>query len=270
MRWVESAALYALTAGALYLILAYIGDLPMRQSVVLALVLAPLARGIATAAPKPTYRFSPYCVHVYPNWHQLLTDFHLIDKPEDWGETEKSFEALPSTDYRVLRNGVRFTVVHQAEDSGRTVIYSDSNRVFVSRVDFLEKMEPLRIRHPQLPPTKYYEGPYFFVKSTKVGYALGIEVPDWWWREVKASSPAPVKEQRGELTLATISYREFDRYWKPVKWSRAFEKQIKDRRDDQRNTLGWKPTVERQDEGESIQWTESIEHKYFRLEHRAI
>ena len=280
MRWIKVVAVYLFVVGFLYLVLAYIAEFSMRQSMVLALLIASLARGIASAARKPARRFSPYYVRVNPYWPQLLTDFKLIDKDEEWHAIQKSFEDLPSTEYRFLRSGVCFTVVHQSENFERTLIYSNNRRVFVSEVDFEDDMEPIKIERKREIRGEKYQDVRFLMKFSGDGYDLGMRVPDWWWDEVKASCPTPMKEHRDyptgyvELVLTTISYREFDLYWEPVEWSSTFfnktAKQIRDRRNEQRKKFGWK-TVEHEDIPElSIDWPESIEHKYFNVEHRAI
>jgi hypothetical protein len=121
-----------------------------------------------------------------------------------------------------------------------------------------------------------------FVRCGADGYKLGIRVPSQWWNEVKASSPKPMKEDvdyptgRVDLILAVMSYREFDVYWEPAVWSSTFydkaAKEIRRRRDEQRGKLGWKTVEHDSDLGAElgIDWPESIEHKYFSVEHRAI
>lgn len=283
MNWIRTVAVYLSTAGVLYLVLAYIGDLSIRQSIVLALLMASLAVGIITiAAAKPAGRFNPYYVRIDPNWYDLLIDFKLIDKPEEWHAIQKSFEGLPTTEYRVLRSGICFTVVHQSEDFERTLVYSDNHRAFVSEVDFEEDVEPIRVEH-----TNPFGEPNtcdvrLFMKSGGHGYNLGIRVPGRWWDQVKGACPKPIKEidnhptGRVELILATISHREFDLYWEPVEWSSTFydktAKQIRGRRDEQRQKLGWKTIEHDADLGAElgIDFPESIEHKYFNVEHRGI
>jgi hypothetical protein len=286
MAWLKSATHYVLISGALYLILAYLADLPMRQSIVLALVLAPLARKIASPTPKPAARFRPYRVSVSPDWYQLLTDFHLIDNPEEWGVHDriartcppKFLEALPANEYRVLRDGIFFTVLQQSEDFQEPgLIYWNGLHVFKSKPVFRGTMEPI---------TKAD----FFVATSGDGYNLGIIVPYWWWNEVKASCPTPVTEARDvfpekvALTLATIPYLWLDLHYgnrqknvEPLERpSRPLEElsqtlfykymgQLSDRipqRDDQLKKLGWKA------DGRWPQ--EDISHRYFWVSRREI
>ncbi len=280
MQWIKATSVYAFAAGFFYLILAYIGIFSTRQSVVMALLIVLLVWRIDTRASKPARRFSPYYLRVHANWYDLLIDFKLIGKPEDWQAIQKTFEGLPSTEYSVLRDGICFTVAHQSEDFKRTMIYSNNHRTFVSEVDFEEDMDPIRIE-----PTNRFGEPNkcdvrFFMRFGRDGYNLGIRVPNRWWDQVKASCENPMNEDNDyatgqvELFLATISYREFDLYWEPVEWSSTFyektAKRIRDRRDEERKKFAWKK-VEHADIPElSIDWPESIEHKYFNTEHRAI
>ncbi len=262
MKWIKATSVCALVAGFFYLILAYFGIFSTRQSVVMALLIVLLVWRIDTRASKPARRFSPYYLRVHANWYDLLIDFKLIGKPEDWQAIQKNFEGLPSTEYSA------------------TLIYSNNHRTFVSEVDFEEDMDPIRIE-----PTNRFGEPNkcdvrFFMRFGRDGYNLGIRVPNRWWDQVKASCENPINEDNDyatgqvELFLATISYREFDLYWEPVEWSSTFyektAKRIRDRRDEERKKFAWKK-VEHADIRElSIDWPESIEHKYFNVEHRAI
>lgn len=282
MVWIKAVGGYLFRATFFYLIFTYLGDFSTRHSIVLAFLVAWLARALENAAAKPASRFSPYYVRVYPKWYDLLTDFKLIDKPEEWHAIQKSFEGLPTTEYRLLRNGIYFTVVHQSEDFERTLIYSGNHRVFVSEVDFEEDVEPLRIEHANRFGEANKCDIRLIIKSRAHGYDLGIRVPGRWWDQVKASCPKPMKADADyptgqiDLILATISYWEFDLYWEPVEWSSTFydktAKRIRARRDELRQKLGWKAVEHDSDLGVElgIDWPESIEHEYFNVEHRAI
>ena len=145
MRGIKAVVAYLFAAGFFFLILVYFADFPMRQGFILVLMWASLTRAVELLARRPAGRFSPYYVRVDPNWYDLLMDFKLTSKPEDWQAIRKSFEESPSTEYRVLRNGICFTVVHQSEDFERTLIYLDNHQTFVSEVDLQEELEPIRI-----------------------------------------------------------------------------------------------------------------------------
>jgi hypothetical protein len=110
------------------------------------------------------------------------------------------------------------------------------------------------------------------------GYNLGIRVPDWWWEEVKGLCPTAFEGDRDypyvELVLATISYSEFLLYWEPADGDYAsYSKtasRIRELRDEHRRTLGWKPGEHPDLLDLEIRWPESIEHKYFYVEHREL
>jgi hypothetical protein len=266
----------------LLLTLAYLASFSIRQSIVLTLLLTLLAYSIGKAAVKPVRRFRPYYVRVAPDWCRLLTDFKLIGKPEDWRAIHKSLNELSSTDYCVMRDGICFTVIYRSEDLERELIYSNNHRAFSSEFAVKEQMNPIRIKRGQS-IIEHRHNEYdilFFIKPGTRGYDLGLIVPDWWWNEAKASCPEPMAEDtdygtgRVSLILTTISNREFDLYWEPVKWSDEFysktARQIRERREEQRRAFGWK-TVEHPDIPElSIRWPESIQHEYVGVEHRDI
>jgi len=136
VKWIKVVALYLLVIGVYYAILAYIGDFSARQSIVLAFLLSSLSSGLEKAAAKPVKRFTPYSIRVSPKWFELLTDFKLINKPEEWDEIEASFKDTPALEYRILRDGIFLTIVQQSEDFERTLIYWNNHRCFVSDVDF--------------------------------------------------------------------------------------------------------------------------------------
>ena len=285
---IRAAVGYVLATGFFYLILAYIADFSTRQSIILAVLIAWLALCIVVtyALLKPARRFSPHYVRVDPNWYDLLNDFKLINAIDAWPAVRKFSEELPANEYSVVRSGVCFTVVQQSEDFERTLIYSNNHRTFVSEVDLEENVEPLRIggtddiSRAMGEPSKC--DVCLFVRFGADGYKLGIRVPSRWWNEVKALCPKPMDEDadyptgRVNLILAIISWREFDLYWEPAVWSSTFfektAKEIRKRRDEQRSKLGWKTIEHDADLGAElgIDWPESIEHKYFSIEHRAI
>jgi hypothetical protein len=277
MTFPRAVAFKVAIAGFLFLVLAYAADFSMRQSIVLAILGAWLGLEIETEHVR---RFSPYYVWVCPNWYQLLTDFKLIGKPEEWEAIQKSFKELPPTEYRVLRSGIHFTVVHQSDDFRRTLIYSNNHRAFVSHIDFQEDIEPIRIDREGLFAALDMYDVAFYVKGGVDGYDLGIHAPDSWWEGVKASCPKPMEESGGpsegtvNLTLAKISYHEFDLYWSPLDWwSTSFHKtakQIKARRDADRDRLGWKRFEYSRNPEVPRNYPECIIQKYFRVEHDAI
>ncbi len=286
MRGIKAAVGYLLAGGFFFLILVYVADFSMRQSLILVLMWASMTRAVELLARRPAKRFSPYYVRVDPNWSYLLFDFKLVGNPGDSRTIEDLLKELPSTEYCVLRSGICFIVVHESEDFQRTLIYLGNHQTFVSEVDLQEELEPIRVE----PPDKFERefgrlgksDVRLFVKFGGDGYNLGIRVPRRWWDKMKSSCPKPMEELEDhptgqiDLVLTTISYREFDLYWEPAEWNSTFydktAKQIRSQRDEQRSRFGWKTVEHDADLGAElgIDWPESIKHKYFSVEHRAI
>lgn len=287
MRWIEVAAGYLFVAGVLYLGL-HVAGFSMKQSITLALLIALLLRAPEVhRAAAGCFRFKPYRVSVTPNWAKLLLDFKLVGNLEEWHGIQKSFEELPLTKYCVLRNGISFEMVYQSVDNVRRLVYSDDYRAFLSDVKFSEDMSPIRIEqeHQAIHAFGNLTPPFaeVFVWAGIDGYNLGIEVPDWWWDEAKALCPKPVEVRekystqfehigRLRLTLATISYREFDLYWEPdpgdwTFWSMGFYNKTAKRRgaqrDEQRKKFDWET-------GKTWGAGEHITHKYFDVYHQEI
>ena len=158
------------------------------------------------------------------------------------------------------------------------MIYSYYRRGFLGEVDFKEQITPLQIIDKER--TSLFGSsshtPSLFMKYGADGYNLGIIVPDWWWKDKKASSPKPLKEDSDyptgqiSLVLATIPYSEFDLYWEPADGSLLYPNPIWKKIEQQRIKHAWSE-VEHPDIPElAIDWGQSIENKYFRVEHRAI
>lgn len=263
--------------------LSYIADFTLRQSMVLALIamligyyvreeLRKLNERIGNAVEKPAYKFVPYHIRIDPQWQQLLIDFKLIGSAEQWAQTEKSvYEALPY--------GFSCTILEKQDEWQEGLIYRGPILgSFARTVEFEEVIAPIQFEEA---PRKLR----LFVKPGADGYDLGIVVPEKWWDRVKASCPKPLKEKSGEmwyeaeLTIATLSYAEFDWYWQPEsgvgpgnrsigepryyiheKW----REQIIAQRDEQRIKLGWK-------EAEHVDGAPNrIEHSYFAVAHSQI
>lgn len=220
-----------------------------------------------TAASKLSRQFLPYQVRVDPKWQQILTDFKLIATSGDWEEIKPAiYDAVPY--------GISYTVLQQSDDHQAQVIFrAERSGGFVSEVEFCDVVAangfgdvPGKLR--------------LFMKDRGDGYDLGIIVPQKWWDRVKASCPKPVRETGGErwceaeLTLATLSYAEFDWYWQPESGvgpgkiftgdpqyyiHEEWRQKITFQRDKQRVELGW-------EEGQYG----GILHSYFEVQHRPI
>jgi hypothetical protein len=277
VKWIGIATYVCVTA-LLYAVFAYPAGLSFRQSLVLAIVLtillAYVERGIDNGMPKPGWRFRPYYVWVTPKWCELLADFKLIGTTEEWPAIEIVVRQEPLTEYLVLRSGIRFTILQEWADLQETLIYWDNDRRFVGEVNFGEEIKPIKTGHGDVLLVVRFQGD---------GYALGIYVPIPWWEEVKTSCPKPLEERldpgrgRIELILATVSDREFDEYREPV-WSgrrsidkRAWWGQIEATRAEERTRFSWKKLEHPEiPELGPVDWPESIEHKYFNVEHHGI
>ena len=114
-KWVLLRSLRVCLRVAIWpLALVFVGGFPIRQGVVLGLLLALLAFAMTD---KPVARFMPYRIWISPNWYQILTDFNLIGSLEERRSIRDSVGS--STDhYSVLRDGVQFTVVQQGGREG--------------------------------------------------------------------------------------------------------------------------------------------------------
>ncbi|HEY6341574.1 MAG TPA: hypothetical protein VIY49_08790 [Bryobacteraceae bacterium] len=111
-----------------------------------------------------------------------LIYFKLIGGLEDWCAIAESVKG--SSDYRVLRDGVLFTVVQQFGNLEHTLIFWNQHQVFGSEFSFVEAMTPVRFERAGTSPS-WHAPAFFFMKphgaQGVAGYAFGIEVRDWWW-----------------------------------------------------------------------------------------
>jgi hypothetical protein len=157
-------------------------------------------------------------------------------------------------------------------------------------MDFWEDMAPIT-SEPGIADRiegRDFGSPPIFVMHSSLqlpGSDLGIRVKKSWWTKVKDSCPPPFSEKEYEATgeveiiLATLSYRDFDLYWKPVDWNGAgcadyiykTLPRLEKRRNEQREKLGW--TAEKHggfDFTPDCGWPETLHHKYFEVVHRHI
>jgi len=273
-------AIYVGIAAFFYVVFAYFAGFSARQSIVLAVMSVLLKRAMESFVTESSQRFFPYRINVHPRWPKIFTDFKLIDQPEDWDVIGKFIDGL-DPEYRGALSGVSLTVITQSEDFKSTLIFRSNSHVFESRVDFQGIVAPIKNARYPTGPLLFCDVVCFFMKSDARGYALGIKVPHWWWEEVRGTCPKPMEEERVydtgtvKLTLAILSDREFDVYWQPVKqesWAAlgGRTKRQNALRDDQRREFAW-TQVRARGEGEPpVNWPESIEHKYFEVNHEEI
>ncbi len=316
MNWWLKLAIqrYVIAALFLWIVLLFIGGLPLRQGIVLGLSMALIAvpTELVGNIVRPPTRFTPFYVRLQPNWYQILSDFKILRNVEEWHSVLKSVKRFPSSRYCVVRNCIFFTVLQVAEEFRHPLIFWNGEGAFTTDLTFQRELEPILLSRKDnavklvvekdgsflvddiLQPSRLetYVNEYallcssgncqiqFFMKSCIEGFDLGIGIPDWWWQQVKDSCPAPEKEHRDhatgyvELVLARIAHCELDCYWEPVPRDIDFHLTIvpkmKERREQLRQKLGWE-TIPQQDIPEMpLHWPEAIEHKYFRIEHRAV
>src|SRR5258708_21356493 len=104
----ELAFLAAFYAGVRYL-----GDFTLRQSIALTFIaLIGYELYVKLNASRRVERaFEPFCVSIYPNWYELLSDFKLIGGMEEWHRLREEAERVPASEYSVFRSGFHFTVI---------------------------------------------------------------------------------------------------------------------------------------------------------------
>jgi hypothetical protein len=261
----------ALVGGVSFLMLAYVAAFSVRQSIVLVLFLIVLEHSISQRAEKPTeheegqdrvsrpdYKFIPYHLRINPRWEQLLCDFHLIGKAEEWDQVKESvWEAQPY--------GFSCTVLQEHQDGENGLIYRGPKLGrFAGILEFCDVIPPIQFGEWEAPRKLR-----LFVKPGVDCYDLGIIVPEKWWNRVKTSCPSPIKKKSGEmwyeleLTLARISYAEFARYRRPQRAAGSgydqWSQEITSECCAQRNAFGWKECE-----------LSGIEHAYFEVQHGPI
>lgn len=278
MRW----TIYLIEGAIVFVCLLYLGRFSIRESIVLAVIFAGYASAAHTFGAKPTRRFSPFRVRIYPYWWRILVDFRVVSGDEEWDKIRHLTEQFPKTEYHILRDGLCFTVVQESEDA-RRIIYSDNRHAFKSIMESEEELNPIRVT-PISKRESATEQPKsdirFFMRYGQKDYELGLRVPTRWWAAVRDSCPRPVREDedhptgRVDLVLALIPFAEFD-YWQPLQWSAARHKRILSEANQLRGclaSLGWK-SIEIDPDVRSelgLHSPEILEHKYFYLEHQDI
>lgn len=300
MRLLKILRLLVVAFGIPFVILFYFARFSMQQSIVVALIAGWLEWVMETRVPRPTTRFRPYSVGIRPRWYEIVTDFKLISEPEEWRAILETLRKLPSTEYCILRDGVRFSVLHEDNEvddflgSERALLFLGHQHEFSTEIDRAEFMDPIKIEYQSRSDvsTDILKGihgdessrsyvPQFFVKYGLPGgggLKLGLIVPDWWWERKKVICPEAVHETTDHLTgqvelvLAEIPPSEFDGYHQLVWWGNPFLRPPNSfaRREEERTKLGWKAVEHSHNSEMRVRWSDSIEHKYFTLYHWAI
>ncbi len=262
-----------LTAGT-FLLFRYVGEFSSKQSWALT-----IACVIFDAAYRRLYRtleathyaehgFRPFYVCVLPNWPKLLLDYKLIRDIEEWHRLRAKNTLPGGFFFTVLKPGLSFGF------EGPNLIYWNDRKVFVTKVDFSERIEGIKFEDEistriglELPPAIY----------CRHG-ELGIAVRHRWWEQIcaKHKELANVKVDTDFLTgttevpVATLPVEQFETYHSRD-WERDWKhqkkqlKKLNEKRDKLLAANGWKRKSPDYDDE-----TEELEHEYFTIEHRAI
>jgi hypothetical protein len=275
---VKRAFGFLLYAVVFYLIFAYIADMPLRWSIVLALVIAGIHRHLLYVAPKTVRRFTPYYMNVIPNWYVILSDYKIISGKEHWRKIQDTWEDRPRPQYVFIRDGMSFVFVSQSDDFERTLIFSNDYNFFMSEIDMGEELYGLTMPHHRNTLQNVFGDyqPRFFIKYGIEGYDLGVEVESDWWKSMKSTCPEPLAERQEhaygitKLILAKVPLQEFTPYWEPVEYDLTFNDQYEKRQRQGREKYGWTLLKSRDDDEVRTRQSTQIDHKYFSVEHSEI
>ena len=117
---VKRAIGYLFYAVIFYLIFDYVAEMPMRWSIVLALVIAGIHRHLLYVAPKSLARFTPYYMNVIPKWYEILTDYKMVNGKEQWQKIEDTWKERPFPDHVFIRDGMSLVFLGQSDDEKTT------------------------------------------------------------------------------------------------------------------------------------------------------
>jgi hypothetical protein len=269
---------YLVYAAIFYLIFGYVAGMPMRWSIVLALVIAGIHRNLLHLAPKSLARFTPYYLNVIPKWYEILTDYKIISGKEQWETIENTWKEKPYPEHLFIRDGMSLVFVSESDNAERTLIYSNDYQVFMSEIDVRENLHGVTIPNESETMQRNlgdYE-PRFFIKIGMHGYDLGIEVQNSWWERIKAICPKPLDEKQEhlfgtvKLVLAKIPLEEFTPYWEPVEYDSNFHERFEKKQKQGREKYGWTAQKFPDDEPWRTRWPTQIEHRYCSVEHSDI
>lgn len=266
----------------------YLGDFTLRQSIALTFIawIGYELNARLKASRRVEKVFEPFCVSIYPNWYELLSDFKLIGSMEEWHRLREETEKVPASEYSVFRGGFLFTVIKPPSDQGLLpgLTYWNNHKIFLSEVELSASiveikddsgMPRLEEEHPFLKHPRWAQLPEVYFKWGTDGYEFGLEVQGDWWKHRCESGVigelAKIKEHKDylcgttRLVIATLPYAEFGIYYDvPVDRVKEWEKV----RDKQLEAHGWKRKVERDSEI-TDPWSR-VEHKYFAVAHRSV
>jgi hypothetical protein len=306
--WSRRVLRSGLAQACVLLALVIIGGFPIRQGIMLWLLLVGLWSAIKDAAAEPA-RFQPYWVSVMPRWYEILTDLKLISSPEDWRSLAKSFRSSP--DYNILRDGVAFTVIQQGGGEAaltRSIGWQEvgdfdhamnrahpplifwNNRYFGTEFRFNYRFNQaetalcFETSDPgwRLPAVFFIKLHSTFTENKRgrkyrpevlAGFEFGMEVPATWWEKTKDACAAVVRADKSEdaLSLPTV-YLTLATL--PLSEFTVYRQGDGD--EYRRIKLIW---ARRDENRRTHGWTAeerssnglvSIQHKYVRVEHQAI
>jgi hypothetical protein len=133
-RWLVFLGAYL---GA-FLLFWIVGTFPVRQSAVLAIVVAFIVNSLSSwvwnAFLNPLV-VKPFNVNIKPNWKLLLTDRGLV-KEGEWERVESDIARRPG--YNVLLDGVTFTALHP------NLFYYNDHHNFFTEMIIAEPIEEIR------------------------------------------------------------------------------------------------------------------------------
>ena len=108
---------YALSTAIFFLILEIVAGMPFRWSLVLALLIALVARAFGDVAPKPQRRFTPYYVNLLPKWRAILTDYKILNGTEHWESIQEAWKSGPRPNHVFIRDGMWLNFVSSRRTS---------------------------------------------------------------------------------------------------------------------------------------------------------
>src|SRR5579864_652096 len=246
-KLLKRVAGYLLYGVVFYLIFAYVAGMPMRWSIVLALLFTSIERRLLHVAPKPVRRFTAHYITVHPKWYEILADYKMVNGLEDWNKIEDSWQERPRSEYVFLRDGISLVIVSQSDDFERTLIYSHNHHTFGSDIDIREDLCAVTTPYDDTLMQERF-GAFqsdFFMKEGSGGYDVGIVVHAEWWAKAKGTCPKPLDEKPEhlygtvKLTLAKIPLQEFAPYWEPVEYDLTWRGRVERVQREGREKFGW-------------------------------
>jgi len=283
MAIVKALAKILGSVAALYLFFRYLGGFSLQQSVVLTLagllLYWPLRYGlyVVNVRSRVENSFSPFGVHISPNWYQLLPQFKLITYQEEWHRLCEIAKNAPSSECSVFRSGIFFTVIRPPSDGllHGLIYYKKS---FLTELNICESIVSGEDENALLKlgnQDAYFKnlpGAKLYLRRVSGDYELGLEVDLDWWKELcksgKVGELSKAEQEEDEpcgttrLSVATLPSSEFEGYY----GNRSVRETAKlcELTDKQLQANGWQRKD--RDPCRRDPWSE-VEHKYFTVSH---